>query len=285
MNASFDLFSHNISNRALQLRACNYFQRFLTEQRDLLFWITSLQGQIHIGELSLEISGAEALLMRIEELKIEIYAREDNYNSVYNFGLELVQDVHFSKQEISTRLDELKSNWLELNDAYHSQESKVSQLLALLIYFRDVEQCENWISLKNTFISNIESDVSLDGVHLILRNVNELSDSLLIQDDKVSGLQESATTLIQSRHYASAVIAEKRVDILQKWKGLKALVSDKREDVVYMYSLHQFLLDAADIEGWISEKCETCVSDSFKTSTYTSIEHFCNRQETSKAEV
>ena len=103
MIGKFDEFTKKLAERATHLEDCHYFFRFLTEQRDLFSWIVSLKGQFSLGELSLEISGTEALLMRIEELNIEILAREENIKSVNEFGTDLIGKQHVSTHEISLR--------------------------------------------------------------------------------------------------------------------------------------------------------------------------------------
>ena len=103
MTGKFDEFSQSLAKRASNLEDCHYYYRFLTEQRDLFSWVVSLKGQFSLGELSLEIGGTEALLMRIEELHIEIIAREENIKSVNEFGSNLLQKQHVSSHEISLR--------------------------------------------------------------------------------------------------------------------------------------------------------------------------------------
>ena len=85
------------------METSHYHQRFLTEQRDLISWISSLMSQITLGEYSQEISGVEALLMRIEEIKIETNARENMVNSLEVFGKELIRKDTSTTQEVSSR--------------------------------------------------------------------------------------------------------------------------------------------------------------------------------------
>ena len=99
----YDTFCKNLSQRSSYLEASHYYQRFLTEQRDLISWTASIMSQITLGEFSQEISGVEALLMRIEELNIETDARENIVKSLDVFGKELIEKDVSTSQEVSAR--------------------------------------------------------------------------------------------------------------------------------------------------------------------------------------
>ena len=183
------------------------------------------------------------------------------------------------------RLDELSTQWLSLKSACFSRESKLIQCLELLLFLRDVDNINDWISTRKLYLSNIEVNVTSDGVRFILRNLVEFTNCLSAEEAKIGRLQESTNKLIHLRHYASAEIAEKRSDILQKWNGLKFLLSSKSEEVESTFSLQQFFLDFSEIDIWITEKMSTCVDRSFKTAPYNSLDQFCQRQRALEAEV
>ena len=183
------------------------------------------------------------------------------------------------------RLDELNSKWVLLKTSCASRESKLNQCFNLLLFLRDVDNIDNWISLKRSYLSSIEVTVLSHGVGIIMRNLAEFTDCLNTEEAKINRLQESTNTLINSRHYASAEIAEKRSDILQKWNALKSLLAAKIEEVESTFSLQQFFLDASEIESWISEKMNSCGDLSFKTAPYNSLDQYCQKQRALEAEV
>ena len=150
---------------------------------------------------------------------------------------------------------------------------------------RDVDSIDSWISLKRLYLSTIEVTVSSHDVRMIMRNLAEFTHCLNTEEAKINRLQESTNALINSRHYASAEIAEKRADMLQKWNGIKSLLSSKIEEVGSTLSLQQFFLDTSEIVSWISEKMKACGDLSFKTTPYNSLDQYCQRQRALEAEV
>ena len=183
------------------------------------------------------------------------------------------------------RLEELNNSWLEINTLYSSEKSKFNQLLDLLIYQRDMEQCENWILQKIALIENLLTEYTLLNIQSTLKNIDELQNDLLLQEVTISELQQLANKLIKSHHYASAKIAERRVDVLQKWNSLRIFLSEKRENVMSIFRLHQYLSDIADIEGWISNKMELCGDIPLKAASFNSILVLIQKQDTSNSEV
>ena len=175
--------------------------------------------------------------------------------------------------------------WLDINGLFSSEKSKLTQLLDLLIYQRDVEQCENGILQKNALVANIITDFTLINIQSTLKNIDDLQNDLIMQEVTISIIQQLANKLIQSHHYASVEIAGKRVDVLQKWNSLKTLLSEKRENVLSIFKIHQYLLDIDEIECWISDKMESCSDIPLKAASYNSLLILIQKQDTSNTEV
>ena len=66
-------------------------QRFLSDYRDLMSWISSMKGLIAGDELATDVTGAEALLDRQQEHRNEIDARAGTFQAFELFGQQLLQ--------------------------------------------------------------------------------------------------------------------------------------------------------------------------------------------------
>jgi len=62
-------------------------QRFLSDYRDLMSWISSMEGLITSDELATDVTGAEALLERHQEHRTEIDARAGTFQVWLNMSL------------------------------------------------------------------------------------------------------------------------------------------------------------------------------------------------------
>lgn len=80
-------------------------------------------------------------------------------------------------------------------------------------------------------------------------------------------MQGFADRLIQTRHYAAVEVAERRASILARWSKLKATLVEWRARLGQSRSLHQFMREADEAEGWMEEKMQVACDDSYKDPT------------------
>merc|ERR1739844_372147 len=74
-------------------------QRFLSDYRDLMSWISIMKGLIASDELASDVTGAEALLERHQEHRTEIDARAGTFQAFELFGQQLLQADRYSSSE------------------------------------------------------------------------------------------------------------------------------------------------------------------------------------------
>ena len=137
----------------------------------------------------------------------------------------------------------------------------------------------------NALVANVITEFTLVNIQSTLKNIDEVQNDLIIQEATILLLQQLANQLIQSHHYASVEIAGKRVDVLQKWNSLKSLILVKREKVLTIFRIHQYLSNIDEIEGWISDKMELCKDVPLKVASYNSLIVLIQKQDTLNAEV
>ncbi len=75
-------------------------QRFLSDYRDLMSWISSMKGLIGSDELATDVTGAEALLERHQEHRTEIDARAGTFQAFELFGQQLLQVSNYCMPKI-----------------------------------------------------------------------------------------------------------------------------------------------------------------------------------------
>ncbi len=86
----------------------NDFQRFLGDYRVLTGWIHSTNALVSSDELAKDMGGADMLLERHQEQRLEIDARKAAFTAFYSFGGQLLAKQHFEASEIEEKLKSLK---------------------------------------------------------------------------------------------------------------------------------------------------------------------------------
>lgn len=88
----------------MKLSDSHDFQRFLSDYRNLMAWLSSMMALVSSDELAKDMSGAEALLERHQELRTDIDARAPAFSAFESFGGQLLARQHFANSEIQDKL-------------------------------------------------------------------------------------------------------------------------------------------------------------------------------------
>ena len=98
-----------------------------------------------------------------------------------------------------------------------------------------------------------------------------LDDSIIIKFC-FQGIDEFATRLIDSNHYASDEVGERRDALVARRANIKLQSGERRDKLEESRKLQQFERDADEVEAWINEKMKTACDESYKVE-YCQISH------------
>ncbi len=73
---------------------------FFSQARDLIEWSKEVQSDMLAETVVRDVSSAQMLQERHNQLKAEIDAREDNFSSVVATGRGMIANGHFASQEV-----------------------------------------------------------------------------------------------------------------------------------------------------------------------------------------
>jgi len=239
-------------------------QRFLSDFRDLMAWISSMMGLVTSEELANDVTGAEALIERHQEHRTEIDARAGTFAAFEQFGSELLQANHYAAPEIQDKIEELAKSREELENAWTERRLQLDQNLDLQLYLRDCEQAENWMSAREAFLNAEEVDSKGDNVEALIKKHEDFDKAINGHEEKIAALQVLADQLIAQNHYAANLIDDKRKQVLERWRHLKEGLIEKRSRLGDEQTLQQFSRDADEIENWIAEKLQLATEESYK---------------------
>ncbi|XP_072344928.1 spectrin alpha chain, non-erythrocytic 1 isoform X1 [Scyliorhinus torazame] len=239
-------------------------QRFLADFRDLTSWVTEMKALISADELANDVAGAEALLDRHQEHKGEIDAHEDSFKATDEAGQALLSGGHYASDEVREKLGILAEEKVSLLDLWELRRHQYEQCMDLQLFYRDTEQVDNWMSKQEAFLLNEDLGDSLDSVEALLKKHEDFEKSLGAQEEKITALEEFATKLIQSDHYAKEDVAARRDALLSRRNALHERAMYRRVALENSFSLQQFFRDSDELKSWINEKMKTATDEAHK---------------------
>lgn len=226
INEEWTLLQMKANNRKEKLLDSYDLQRFLSDYRDLMSWISSMKGLIASDELATDVTGAEALLERHQEHRTEIDARAGTFQAFELFGQQLLQANHYASMEVQDKLESMNEAREDLEKAWIARRMQLDQCLELQLFYRDCEQAENWMSSREAFLASDEVDNEGDNVEALIKKHEDFDKAIGNQEEKIESLSTYADQLMAGPHYAVDDIDSKKKDVLARWQELKeALVS------------------------------------------------------------
>ncbi|MEQ2177747.1 Spectrin alpha chain, non-erythrocytic 1, partial [Goodea atripinnis] len=259
LNTAWSSLVGRADQRKEKLGNSHDLQRFLSDFRDLMSWINGIRGLVSSEELAKDVTGAEALLERHQEHRTEIDARAGTFQAFEQFGQQLLARGHYASPEIQQKLEALDRERADLEKAWVQRR--------MMLDHRDCEQAENWMAAREAFLASDDKGDSLDSVEALIKKHEDFDKAINVQEEKIAALQSFADQLIGADHYAKPEIFNRRNEVLDRWRRLKAQMIEKRSKLGESQTLQQFSRDVDEIEAWISEKLQTATDESYKDPT------------------
>ncbi|KAG8010982.1 Spectrin alpha chain, partial [Nibea albiflora] len=273
LNTAWSSLVGRADQRKDKLGNSHDLQRFLSDFRDLMSWINGIRGLVSSEELAKDVTGAEALLERHQEHRTEIDARAGTFQAFEQFGQQLLVRGHYASPEIQQKLEALDRERADLEKAWVQRRMMLDQCLELQLFNRDCEQAENWMAAREAFLASDDKGDSLDSVEALIKKHEDFDKAINVQEEKIAALQSFADQLIGADHYAKPEIFNRRNEVLDRWRRLKAQMIEKRSKLGESQTLQQFSRDVDEIEAWISEKLQTATDESYKDPTNIQSKH------------
>lgn len=243
------------------------YQSFMAHFRDLTSWINSMITQVSSEELAKDVPGAEALLERHHEHRMEIDARGETFQEFEDFGSHLISTNHYESQNIRDRLVEMQDARNNLERAWKARQEKLDQCLELQLFNRDCETAEHWMKSRENALKDDGNKGGAESVEAAIKRHEDFDRAINAQEEKIANLQTFASTLIGSNHYDSENVKGRIERVLERWQKLRQALLEHRSKLGESQTLQDFSRDADEIEAWIMEKLAATSDETVKDAT------------------
>ncbi|XP_075989206.1 spectrin beta chain, non-erythrocytic 5 kst [Anticarsia gemmatalis] len=183
-----------------QLELAGQLQAYFDTYHELLAWTNETLARVTAPDLARDVSGAERLLARHQDIQVEIHAKEDAFNTLYNDGEKLVKEGHFMSNEIEERMSHLRSRRAQLDAAWSNRERIYAQHLDALVFKRDADALDNWITNRVPLVRDGKYGESVAQVEELINRHRDLEETIDAQRDKFNALKR--ITLVEQAFQA-----------------------------------------------------------------------------------
>jgi len=247
-------------------------QSFMSDGNDLLSWIEQMMVQVSSEDLAKDVTGAEALIERHQEYKMEIDARTPLFQKFEDFGAKLIENDHYAKEQVQQKLNDVAEARAALDVAYKDRLAKLDQCLEMQHFIRDCEQAETWMAARESSLHETDED-GRDSVDSLLKKHDDFDRAIATQEEKINALQAFANQLKQGDHYDSPAIEQRCQDVLGRWELLKNDMLESKSKLGEAQNMQQLSTDIDQMEMVLMEKLQAVQDESYKEPSHIPTQH------------
>lgn len=175
--------------RKEKLTQAEQLQAYFDEYRDLMAWINEMLAKITAPELATDVSGAEALIMKIKEHQAEVDAREEIFDNFYKTGRKLIKDKHFLASEVEDRIGVLEQRQQLLDKTLQNRREIYDLNLDTQFFLREATILESWILLREVQLKDGDLGESIPQVEDLIRKHEDFEKTVAAQEEKFLALK------------------------------------------------------------------------------------------------
>ncbi|XP_043929471.1 spectrin beta chain, non-erythrocytic 5 [Protopterus annectens] len=250
--------------RKEKLEASYQLQRFKASLRELLDWAQKVAAQMEVEGLPKSKTEAETMIEDHNEIKAEIAARGQRFDTVKNFGYKLSTSGHYAAPEIKQLLVNLEDVRSSLNQVWQDRNLRLAQALDLQVFYGYIDQNESWLSSKEAFLANEDLGDSLSSVDSLIRKHEHFEKTLEAQMEKITEMERFAQRLKQNKHYDSDNIMQRCQAILQRKKKLLESSESRKKLLQQSRELQKFLRSSYEVATWLNEKINIALDENWR---------------------
>nr|XP_018898887.1 PREDICTED: spectrin beta chain, non-erythrocytic 1 isoform X2 [Bemisia tabaci] len=222
-----------------KLQQAEQLQAYFDQYRDLMAWINEMIAIVTAPELAQDVAGAELLLSRHAEHRVEIGSRSDALLAFYKTGNTLISQGHFLAGEIQEKIKILEQRNELLLDTWNQRRIIYEQNLDTQLFKRDADQLESWILSREALLNDFKLGDSIAQVEELIRKHEDFEKTIQAQEDKFSALKritllETAFAKQKEAEMAARLAERDRVEKekleARKRKEVQRITDERRKE-------------------------------------------------------
>ncbi|VTJ82135.1 Hypothetical predicted protein [Marmota monax] len=239
--------------RKKMLDQCLKLQLFRGKCEQVESWMTARENSLRSDDKD-SLHGLEALMKKRDDLEKAITAQEEKINDLKDFADQLIDDDHYAKEEITTRLQQVLSRWDALKALMMAERTKLGDYADLKKFYHDLEELEEWIS-EMMPIACDESYKDPTNIQRKYLKHQTFENEVRGRTEQVEGVIDLGNSLIERKACdGNEETVEEQLKLLKEhWDSLLERTIDKGEKLDEASRQQRFNTSVRDFEFWLSE--------------------------------
>ncbi|XP_017158077.1 spectrin beta chain, erythrocytic isoform X2 [Poecilia reticulata] len=239
--------------RKQNLRDTQTFFQFQGDADELKTWLLDAKRQMSSNDVGHDEYTTQRLLKNQNNLRNEAIKNGATIDALSKQASALPEELQ-NTPDIQRRLKDIKDLYMELLTLADLRQKKLDDTMALYTIFSETDACELWMSMKETWLVDLEVPENLEDLEVVENRLSALAQEMVNVQSRVDDVNKAAKQLEESRHPRTKEIKECQTRLNKRWEAFKAMVEDKKMRVDSAVSLHNYGLECDETGTWIKDK-------------------------------
>ncbi|XP_067895807.1 spectrin beta chain, non-erythrocytic 5 isoform X2 [Heterodontus francisci] len=242
-------------NRLFQSQKLQEFNR---DAAELLMWIDE-KYEIASDESYRDLTNILRKLKRHEAVEREVLANQVRVEDLRKTGNSLIQDNHYARDDIKSRLEALKEKWMLLQSKLMERGDKMRQAGQQEQLMELLQDAKAKLEQIEKMLQNSDTGHDLRSSRLLLKEHKWLESDMRELAEKMNSIVNRARK-VAIDHFDSQSILEKTQKHLEWFESLQNPLDQRRKVLEATVALYEFY-HYSDLElKWIAERSPSATS-------------------------
>lgn len=167
-------------------------QQLFRDIEDEEAWIREKEPVAASTNRGRDLIGVQNLMKKHQAVLAEINNHESRMCAVTQAGGQMIDEGHFSSEEIKKRTTDLNAHWLQLKEKALQRKQDLEDSLQAHQYFADANEAESWMKEKEPMVVNEDFGKDEDSAEALLKKHEALVSDLEAFGNTIVALSQQA---------------------------------------------------------------------------------------------
>uniref|UniRef100_A0A069DXZ1 Putative beta-spectrin n=1 Tax=Panstrongylus megistus TaxID=65343 RepID=A0A069DXZ1_9HEMI len=167
-------------------------QQLFRDIEDEEAWIREKEPVAASTNRGRDLIGVQNLMKKHQAVLAEINNHESRMSAVTQAGDQMIDEGHFSSEEIKKRTADLTAHWLQLKEKALQRKQDLEDSLQAHQYFADANEAESWMKEKEPMVVNEDFGKDEDSAEALLKKHEALVSDLEAFGNTIVALSQQA---------------------------------------------------------------------------------------------
>ncbi|TRY74259.1 hypothetical protein DNTS_008992 [Danionella cerebrum] len=260
-----------------------HLQQFFRDSDELKSWINE-KMKTATDEAYKDPSNLQGKVQKHQAFEAELSANQSRIDALQKSGQELIDGKHYASSEVSTRMDEVGTQWKKLLEATELKGIKLREANQQQQFNRNVEDIELWLYEVEGHLASDDFGKDLTSVQNLQKKHALLEADVAAHQDRIDGITIQARQFQEAGHFDADNIRKKQEALVARYEALKEPMAARKQKLSDSLRLQQLFRDVEDEETWIREK-EPIASSTNRGKDLIGVQNLLKKHQALQAEI